>query len=81
MEREKMRSNEKMADVRAEVQRMLGQIRADTSVGNNTRTNSTREDIAGMTEGGKNASVRPERRDAPPRPGHHGRRRPSAAKT
>lgn len=55
MEREKMRSNEKMADVRAEVQRMLGQIRADTSVGNNTRTNNTREDIAGMTEGGKNA--------------------------
>jgi hypothetical protein len=52
--REKMRSQEKMADVRAEVQRMLGQIRADTSTGNNVRTNSTREDIAGLTESGRN---------------------------
>jgi hypothetical protein len=54
MEREKMRSNEKIADVRAEVQRMLGQIRAETATSTNANTNSTREHIAGLTESGRN---------------------------
>lgn len=55
MEREKMRSNESIAQLRGEIQAMLGQVRADTAVGNNVRTNATRSSIADTTEGGRNS--------------------------